>query len=110
MAQRFQSPTDAEAYYFGSSASSGRGVDQQLATLPCSFSKCCSSLDVEVTGDFVGLSAKAVVHLKQSKQTNVLYSLAKGLGTLRCNKSDTLFPIKRWVFLSIILTFLRLKR
>lgn len=93
--ERFQSPTDAEAFYFGRSASSGGGVDQQLATLSCSFSKCCSSLGVEVSGDFIELSAKAMVHLKESKRTNVLYSLAKGLGTLRCDESDTRFPTKR---------------
>ena len=93
--ERFQCPTDAEAYYFGRSASSAGGVDQQLSTLSGSFSKCCSSLGVEVPSDFVELSAKAMVHLKESKRSNVLYSLAKGLGTLRCDNSDTRFPMKR---------------
>ena len=72
--ERFQCPTDAEAYYFGRSASSA-GVDQQLSALSGSFSKCCSSLSVEVPGDFVELFAKAMVRLKENKWSNVLYSL-----------------------------------
>ena len=52
-------------------------------------------MGVEVSGDFIELSAKAMVHLKESKRTNVLYSLAKDLGTLRCDESDTRFPTKR---------------
>ena len=45
-----------------------------------------------------------MVHLKESNPSNVLYSLAKGLGTLRCDESDTRFPTKEycWVFLSTV--------
>ena len=52
-------------------------------------------MGAKVSGDFIELSVKAMFHLKESKRTNVPYSLAKGLGTLHCDKSDTRFPTKR---------------
>ena len=45
--------------------------------------------------DFLELCVQAMSHLRQCGRSNVLYSLAKGLGTLRPDKSDTKFPAKR---------------
>ena len=40
-------------------------------------------------------SLEATLQLKLSERPNVLYDLAKGLGTLRADHSDTLFPRER---------------
>ena len=45
--------------------------------------------------NFLELSVKAMTHLQQCGRTNILYGLAKGLGTLRPDKSDSKFPAKR---------------
>ena len=38
---------------------------------------------------------QAMLHLKQCDRSNILYSLAKGLGTLKPDGSDSKFPAKR---------------
>ena len=45
--------------------------------------------------DFLHLAASAMLHLSNNRRTNVLYNLAKGMGTLRQDKEDSRFPIKR---------------
>ena len=51
--------------------------------------------NVSVPDDFLKLSAQAFYHLKAQQRSNVLHNLAKGLGTVREDGSDCLFPIKR---------------
>lgn len=46
---------------------------------------------VSVPDDFLTLSAKAMAHLKSNDRNNVLYNLAKGLGTPRHDGSDSRF-------------------
>jgi len=49
-------------------------------------------LNISVPKDFLSYAAKAMVQLKDG---NVLYKLAKGIGTLREDGQDSRFPIKR---------------
>ena len=40
-------------------------------------------------------AASAMLRLSEGGRTNVLYNLAKGIGTLRPDQSDSRFPIKQ---------------
>lgn len=60
------------------------------------FSKCLEEKGVDsMPEDFLDLVASGLNNLHQSRRSNILYSLAKGIGTLRGDGSDTLFPLKR---------------
>ena len=48
-----------------------------------------------VPDDFLSYTAKAMVKLKGSERTNVLYNLAKGIGTPRVDNSGSRFPTDR---------------
>ena len=52
-------------------------------------------LNITIPEDFLTLSAKAMAQLKHNERSNVLYNLAKGLGTPRLDGSDSRFPAKR---------------
>jgi len=54
-----------------------------------------NQLSLAVPNDILSNAANAMVRLTDAGQTNVLYSLAKGIGTLRLDESDSCFPIKR---------------
>ena len=45
--------------------------------------------------DFLVLTAKAMDYLKCNNRSNVLYKLAKGIGTMREDETDSRFPTKR---------------
>lgn len=45
--------------------------------------------------DFLELVATAVHHTHKCRRTNVIYNLAKALGTMRVDGSDSLLPAKR---------------
>lgn len=49
---------------------------------------------LSVPNDFLHLAASAMLQLSNNGRTNVLYNLAKGMGTLRQDKEDSRFPIK----------------
>ncbi len=51
--------------------------------------------NINVPSDYLRLSAQAFYHLKKQQRSNVLHNLAKGLGTVRKDGSDCLFPMKR---------------
>ena len=54
------------------------------------FSTCVSLLfKLSVPKDFLCLAANAMVQLSNGGHTNVLYNLAKGMGTLRPDKRDS---------------------
>lgn len=53
------------------------------------------AIDVNFPTDFLVLSITAAEHLKKGGRGNVLYLLAKALGTKRPDGTDTLLPIKR---------------
>ena len=102
--QRFQCPADAERHYFSSVDQSSTEqqlcsrdrIEQQLSVMSRSFSNLCAvAYGVCVPEDFILLSAKAMMNLKECHRSNVLYSIAKGLGVLRSDGSDSRFPMKR---------------
>lgn len=51
-------------------------------------------LDI-IPEDFLELVSLSLNNLRQGGRSNIIYSLVKGLGTLREDESDTLFPLKR---------------
>ena len=54
-----------------------------------------SNLSVNVPDDFLELAAAAMQHLKSCGRANVVYNLAKAIGTMREDLSDSLLPAKR---------------
>ena len=48
-----------------------------------------------VPHDFLIYSAKAMQQLKNRMRSNVLYKLARGIGTVHKDGSDSCFPTKR---------------
>ena len=51
--------------------------------------------DITINGDFIQYCMKAMSWLKKNKRSNVIYNFAKGIGTMREDKSDSLLPVKR---------------
>ena len=71
-------------------------VDVHLRTLSRLFSSYMSATSsVSVPDDFLCLAAAAMINLHNSGRSNIVYDLAKGVGTQRQDKSDTRFPMKR---------------
>lgn len=48
-----------------------------------------------VPSDFLELAARGMQHLCQKGRTNVIYSMAKVVGTMRSDGSDSLLPTAR---------------
>ena len=68
----------------------------QLDLLSRLFSSYTSrELELSVPDDFVALAVKAMMQLKDNNRSNVLYNMAKAIGTIRKDGSDSRFPIKR---------------
>ena len=114
--RKFKSPLDAEAHYCQSNSAliAGREETTELnittalqhssETMPINELKIISDLyksyvtsnsDVVIPDDFLVLAQSAMEHLKLCGRSNVLYNLAKALGTKREDHSDTLLPVKR---------------
>ena len=71
-------------------------AEVRLAALSHEFSDICKQhFNVDVPTDFLVLSLSAMDNLAGNDRSNVLYSLAKGIGTIREDESDSLFPVKR---------------
>ena len=97
---KFPTPADASAHYFTQPLHPNSGqsatLDEQLCGLSAAFSSVCHSLfSVDVPEDFLVLSARAMNRLHQVKRSNVLYNIAKGLGNMRPDGSDSVFPSTR---------------
>ena len=45
--------------------------------------------------DFLEMSASAMVKLKAGNRSNVVYNLAKGVGTNHSDESESRFPVAR---------------
>ena len=45
--------------------------------------------------DFLEQVIMGLKNLRSNKRSNIIYSLTKGIATLRQDGSDTLFPLKR---------------
>ena len=68
----------------------------RLPVLSELFSDCVSGLfKYAVPKDFLCLAASAMSQLSIGGRTNVLYNLAKGMGTLRSDSKDSRFPINQ---------------
>ena len=117
LCRKFKSPVAAEAHYFppkqiaesqvmitNSEVKIVPEVQHSLETMPsqklCIISSLfkshiASNLSVNVPDDFLELAAAAMQHLKSCGRANVLYNLAKPIGTMRDDLSDPLLPAKR---------------
>lgn len=58
------------------------------------FSKIAKRDEIDVPPDYLLLSLNAMKQLVCAGRSNIVYGLSKGLGTLRPNKSDSVFPSK----------------
>ena len=71
-------------------------VAPDLQSLSVMFAEHCKDkLQLEVSEDFLKLSVSAMTRLKNCHRSNVLYNLAKGVGTERPDQSDSCFPVLR---------------
>ena len=67
----------------------------QLEIISEMFSTYAHSQGVSVSSNSLHLFLQVSCHLKNCNQTNVVYGLAKVIGTLRPDKTDSLMPTKR---------------
>ena len=67
-------------------------LNEQLEVLSILFSNISAH---NVPADFLGLTASGMQNLSDAGQSNIIYSLARGLGTRRRDDSDSLLPVKR---------------
>lgn len=56
---------------------------------------CKATLQLDVPVDFLTYSAAAMVRLKKSRRSNVVYNLSKGIGQERADSSESRFPVSR---------------
>lgn len=67
-----------------------------LLALSTQFTEVCKAeLWLIVPQDFLQCSAAAMYQLAMNDRSNVLYALARGIGTMRDDQSDSRFPTKR---------------
>ena len=119
--KRFKSPKEAEEYYFPQKVaapevlatvaeselsvsqicaapgllSSASNHEQQLDLISELFkSYCAVQSDISLPDDFLQLSMLAMKHLRSCGRSNVLYHLAKALGTMRSNQNESLLPAR----------------
>jgi len=71
-------------------------TESQLSALSKLFSAYLrDQFSLTVPDDFLKNAASAMLRLSDGGRTNVLYNLAKGIGTMRPDQSDSRFPIKQ---------------
>lgn len=68
---------------------------EQLEVISNLFTKHMNNYNQDVPVDFLCAAAKGMCYLKNVDRLNVIYLLAKGLGTMRIDGSDSLIPAKR---------------
>ncbi len=68
---------------------------QQMQVLSKLIHSLATSGTVTIPCDFLIFALKAMEHLKKSGRSKVVYSLVRGLGTMRDDQSNSLFPTKR---------------
>ena len=108
--KQFTCPLDAERHFWGidvvedSSPSLEEvteyigkiGINQQLKVISVVFQKLAgSTYGVEIDGDFLELALQASKHLQECGRSNVLCGLARAIGTLCLDGSDSRLPAKR---------------
>ena len=72
---------------------------QQLSFISEVFSSIAESEQLSVPGDFLHMSLQGMKQLQCSGRSNMLYGLARGLGTKRKDNSDSLFLPRRKLWL-----------
>ena len=73
--------------------------EEQMSVMRQLFSyHCTTARGIDVPHDYLHLSMCAMKNFAAGGKSNVLYSLAKGFGTMRPDQSDTCFPVKRMPF------------
>ena len=72
-------------------------ADQHLQALSEMFSTYCSHIGLKVPDDFIQCEVQGMQHLNTTGRTNFLYTLAKGLGTMRSDGEDSVFPAKQLI-------------
>ena len=70
--------------------------DEKFAIVTLLFESCATSRNVVVPGDFLSLCIKTMFNLSDAGRSNVLYHLAKALGTKKRDGNDTLLPVRRF--------------
>lgn len=102
MKQDFSSPQDAETHLQAVLASS---CEVQPSVRPVQFEnfnrllvECCSMKGIYVSQDFGPLLISAMEYLQKTGRSNIFYNLARGVGTMREDGSDSRFPVKRMPF------------
>ena len=68
---------------------------QQVVLLSDLFQKVCRTYDECIGSDFLELIVKASRHLMQCGRSNVIYKLARAIGTMRLDNTDSRLPAKR---------------
>ena len=73
-------------------------VPQSLHAVPLydlshAFASKCASYAIDVRNDFLPLCLQAITNLKENERSNLLYNLAKGLGTKKKDTNETIFPL-----------------
>ena len=73
---------------------------ERMRIISVLFSECLQdqAVRMRMPQDFLQLVASCLNNLHDHKRSNVIYFLAKGIGTLRSDGSDTVFPLKRMPF------------
>ena len=73
-------------------------VSNQLELLTDLLKRHVLNHNLHIPDDFLELTVKAMVNLEAKAKVNVIYELAKGLGTSRPNSKESLFPVSRMPF------------
>lgn len=75
----------------------GLNSQEQLHIISVLYSEFINSQEhpSSAPADFLELAFSAVCHLHDCGRSDIIYLMAKGLGTMRLDKSDSLFPAKR---------------
>ena len=97
LSKNFKSPCDAEKYFKTKSCDIAPvSITRQsnIEEVSQQFQCYCDTIGIHIPNDFLQLAIAAMCHLKANQCHNVLYDLAKGIGTLRADKSDSIFPVK----------------
>ena len=69
--------------------------EEKCSALSLLYSKLADSHGLKIPNDYLQLSLSAMKHLRESGRANVLYKLAKAIGEVRCDESDTKLPCKQ---------------
>ena len=71
-------------------------ASDDIQTMSVAFSEYCRHvLNLDVKNDFLEVSSSAMVRLKVGGRSNVVYNLAKGIGTSRKDEAESRFPVNR---------------